>query len=230
VARYRKTPKDRVGRSTISQDIESKVINTMPDYADIVAQAEPTIYDYLEALSNAQKKGIAQILRKNGFSIQTITDVDTVLGDPTNFVFQGTDLKNPNAFINAINRQLIGKEGGADTGVSVSVTKYGKEQIDNWVNNWLTENAGMGLAAISEDQAKYIRKAVKDYAAKESVTEVAKDKKGRTVTTYKPGVSEAGIQDTIKRAVTELFPKEVERNKVFEFNNILNKTLGTGSI
>lgn len=230
MARYRQGSNDRVGRSTISKNIESKVSSTLPDYSDIVAQAAPTIYDYLESLSVPQKKGIAQLLRKSGFSIQTLTDVDTVLGDTTNFVFQTTDLTNPNRFIAAINNQLIGKEPGADEGVSVSVTKYGKEQVDTWVDKWLIDNAGMGLGALNQEQAKALRKAVKDYAARESVTEVKTDKKGRRVTTYRPGVSEAGIEETLKKTATELFPQEIERNKAFEFSNILSKALGTRDI
>jgi hypothetical protein len=202
----------------------------LPDYADIVATAAPTIFDFLESLSTPVKKGIAQVLRKGGFSIQTLTDVDTVLGDVTNFTFETTDLTDPKTFINAINSQLIGKEPAADEGVSVSVTKYGKEQVDTWIDKWIVDNAGMGLAALNQEQAKMLRKAVKDYAAKESVTEVKTDKKGRRVTTYRPGVSEAGIQETIKKTATELFPQEIERNKAFEFSNILSKTLGTRDI
>jgi len=202
----------------------------MPDMVDIVAQAEPTIYDYLESLSVPQKKGIAQILRKGGFSIQTLTDVDVVLADAVNFVFESTDFTSPNKFIAAINNQLIGKEPAADEGVSVSVTKYGKEQVDSWVDKWLVDNAGMGLGALNPEEAKALRKAVKDYAAAESVTEVKTDKKGRRVTTYRPGVSEAGIQEKIKETATELFPQEIERNKAFEFSNILSKALGTRDI
>lgn len=228
MARHRKGP--RVGPSTISKNIESKISATLQDYADIVANAEPTIYDYLESLSVPQKKGIAQILRKGGFSIQTIADVDTILGDVTNFTFQTTDFTNPNRFIAAINNQLIGKEPAADEGVSVSVTKYGKEQVDAWVDKWLIDNAGMGLGALNQEQAKALRKAVKDYAARESVTEVKTDKKGRRVTTYRPGVSEAGIEQTLKKTATELFPQEIERNKAFEFSNILSKALGTRDI
>lgn len=228
MARHRKGP--RVGPNSISQNIENKISSTLPDYSDIVANAEPTIYDYLESLSAPQKKGIAQILRKGGFSIQTLTDVDTVLGDVTNFTFQTTDFTNPNRFIAAINSQLIGKEPAADEGVSVSVTKYGKEQVDTWVDKWLIDNAGMGLGALNQEQAKALRKAVKDYAARESVTEVKTDKKGRKVTTYRPGVSEAGIQETLKKTATELFPQEIERNKAFEFSNILSKALGTRDI
>lgn len=118
------------------------------------------------------------------------------------------------------------KSGGS---TSVSVTKYGKEQIDSWVDNWLTEEAGMGIGAITPEQAKYIRKAVRDYASKGSISQVTRDAQGRSVTTTTP-ISEAGIREAIKKAASELFPKEIERNKVFEFNNILSQTLGTGSI
>ena len=232
MARYRKTGDgdDRVKSNSLSSVIESKINQQLPDYADIVRDAAPTVYEFLKSVGKENQKRIGDFLKKRKFPVKTIKDVFNALEDVDTFTFTPEDLTNVDTFISAIDNQLVGVGAGEEDGVSISVTKYGKPQVDAWVDKWLIDNAGMGLGALNQEQAKALRKAVKDYAARESVTEVKTDKKGRRVTTYRPGVSEAGIQETLKKTATELFPQEIERNKAFEFSNILSKALGTRDI
>lgn len=248
MARYRKTSNDRVGRdisptptptptptaitrtkNNISSAIDSKVSSTMPEYADL--NVDVTIDDFIAKLSDTQKRAIAELLRKARFSINTLKDVDTILADVTNFSFDDTDLRSFNKFVNSLSSQLVFK-GTAAGGPreSVSITKYGPEQIDSWVDDWLVKKAGRTLESLNDEQAKLLRRAVKDYASGESVTTVTKDKKGRAVTTYRPAVSEAGIEQTLEEAGGEMFASEMERRQAFEFGDILSKTLGIGSI
>lgn len=250
MARYRKTSNtdDRVGRNatptpspaprptpggrtknSISESIDSKLSSVMPDYSDI--SVDITTDDFIGRLNDAQKRAIAQLLRQARFSVNTLKDVDAILGDVTNFTFQDSDLQSFNRFVTALDNQLVYKaSAGAGPRESVSVTRYGREQIDSWVDNWLTDNVGRGLESLPAEQAKLLRKAVKDYASGESVTTVSRDKKGRAVTTYRPAVSEAGIEKTLETAAEDMFAPEMERRKAFEFSDILSKTLGIGSI
>lgn len=249
MARYRNTANtnDRVGRgatnptptptptltsntkNAISSAIDSKLSSVMPDYADV--NVDITVDDFIGRLNDTQKRAIAELLRKARFSINTIKDVDAILGDVTNFTFQDNDLQSFGKFVSALNSQLVFKPGaGTGPRESVSITKYGPEQIDSWVDNWLTKNVGRELESLSPDQAKLLRRAVRDYASGESVTTVTKDKKGRAVTTYRPAVSEAGIEQALETAAGETFAPEMERRQAFEFSDILSKTLGIGSI
>jgi hypothetical protein len=241
MARYRKTSNERVGRnvpvpsptpsptgkasSDIFSTINSRINNSMPDFADI--NTDVTIDEYLDSLSNTQLKVIGEMLRKARYTIKKVDDIKNFISQD----FPGLALGSFNQFVTSLNEELVYKPS-ASTGPkeSLSVTKYGPEQIDSWVDNWLTEEAGRGLKSITPDQAKVLRKAVKDYASGASVTTVTRDKKGRPVTTYQPAVTEAGIQETLQEAGQELFADEMERRKAFEFKDILNKTLGVGSI
>ena len=250
MARYRNTSNmdDRVGRgatmgptpaptpspstrtrNSISSSIDSKISSVLPDYSDI--SVDITVDDFIGRMNDTQKRAIAQLLRNARFSINTLKDVDAILGDVTNFTFQDSDLQSFNKFVSALDSQLVYKaSAAAGPRESVSVTKYGREQIDSWVDDWVTKNVGRGLASLPAEQAKLLRKAVKDYASGESVTTVTRDKKGRAVTTYRPAVTEAGIEKTLETASAEMFAPEMERRKAFEFSDILSKTLGIGSI
>lgn len=249
MTRYRKTSSadDRVGRNitpvatptptptlsksiqnAISSSIDSRVSATLPEYSDL--GVDINIDDFISGLSDTQRRTLAGLLRKS-FSIDTLKDVDTILADAAKFTFNDEDFMSFNKFITAVNNQLVYKKGkGTGPSESISITKYGPEQIDAWVDNWLTGEVGRTLESVTPEQAKLLRRAVRDYASSESVTKVTKDKKGRAVTTYSPGVSEAGIQEALKTTAEAEFGPEMERRQAFEFSDLLSKTLGIGSI
>lgn len=251
MARYRQTSneKSRVGRdiepsptptpspgaskkNSLDARINSMVgATSLAPYLDAVQQVDVTIDDFLDQLNSTQLKAIGELLRKGRYSVKNIEDVKTILSDAETHKlrFEDADLRNVGTLVAALNNQLIFKSEGPKE--SVSVTQYGPEQVDSWVDNWLTKEAGRTLESLSPDVAKTLRKAVKDYATGQSVTTVTKDAQGRPVTTYKPAMSEAGIAQTLEdvAGTTELY-KDVERRKAFEFGDILNKTLGIGQI
>lgn len=248
MTRYRKTSStdDRVGRNltpvatptptptlsksvqnAISSAIDSKVSATLPEYSDL--GVDINIDDFISGLSDTQKRTLAELLRKS-FSIDTLKDVDMIISDAAKFTFNDEDFMSFNKFITAVNNQLVYKPSSTGPKESISITKYGPEQIDAWVDNWLTGEVGRTLESVTPEQAKLLRRAVRDYASSESVTKVTKDKKGRAVTTYSPGVSEAGIQEALKTTAEAEFGPEMERRQAFEFGDLLSKTLGIGSI
>jgi hypothetical protein len=214
-------------QNAISSSIDSKVFATLPEYADLAVDIN--IDDFISGLSDTQRRTLAELLRKS-FSIDTLKDVDTIIADAAKFTFNDEDFMSFNKFITAVNNQLVYKPSSTGPKESVSITKYGPEQIDSWVDNWLTGEVGRTLESVTPEQAKLLRRAVKDYASSESVTKVTKDKKGRAVTTYSPGVSEAGIQEALKTTAETEFGPEMERRQAFEFGDLLSKTLGIGSI
>lgn len=184
-----------------------------------------TVDDAIAALTLAQKKQIGAILNKAGFTVRTPAEVDYVLAASfPNLVFRDfPDL------LRQVKENLIGK--GADTGPSttMAITQYGKEQIDNWLDEGLKKKFGRGLESLDDAEMKTLRKAVKEYVSTPSVT-TTKKVGGKTITTTKPGVTTAGIEEAIETAGMPMFADEAERRKAFEFGNLLNKTLGIGSI
>lgn len=241
MARYRQT--GRVGRGTatptptptptpsttkapnVFSTINSRITSSLPDIGDITPDI--TIDEYLESLSATQKRIIAEMLRKARYTIKKLDDVDTIISSE----FGGLELGSFNKFISSLDSQLVYKPGkAAGPSESISITQYGPEQIDAWVDDWLTKKVGRTLESVDTTQADLLREAVKDYASSESITKVTKDKKGRPVTTYKPGMSQAGIAQTLETAAGEAFAPEMERRQAFEFSDILSKTLGIGGI
>jgi len=205
--------------------INSRIKSTLPDIGDIAVDL--TIDEFLDTLKETQRRVIGDMLRRAGISINKLEDIDSYISQN----FSGLPVGSFNQFVTALDSQLVYKKGkGTGPSESISITEYGPEQIDAWVDNWLTGEVGRTLESVTPEQAKLLRRAVRDYASSESVTKVTRDKKGRAVTTYSPGVSEAGIQEALKTTAEAEFGPEMERRQAFEFGDLLSKTLGIGSI
>ena len=205
--------------------INSRIQTTLPEVGDIALDL--TIDEFLDTLKETQRRVVGEMLRKAGYGIKKLEDIDNFISTE----FSGLPVGSFSQFVTALDSQLVYKKGkGTGPSESVSITKYGPEQIDSWVDNWLTGEVGRTLESVTPEQAKLLRRAVRDYASSESVTKVTKDKKGRAVTTYSPGVSEAGIQEALKTTAETEFGPEMERRQAFEFGDLLSKTLGIGSI
>lgn len=205
--------------------INSRIQTTLPEVGDIAVDL--TIDEFLDTLKETQRRVVGEMLRKAGYSVKKLEDIDNWISTE----FSGLPVGSFSQFVTALDSQLVYKKGkGTGPSESVSITKYGPEQIDSWVDNWLTGEVGRTLESVTPEQAKLLRRAVKDYASSESVTKVTRDEKGRAVTTYSPGVSEAGIEEALKTTAETEFGPEMERRQAFEFGDLLSKTLGIGSI
>ncbi len=205
--------------------INSRIQSTLPEVGDIAVDLN--IDEFLDTLKETQRRVLGEMLRKAGIGINKLEDIDNYISQN----FSGLPVGSFNQFVTALDSQLVYKKGrGTGPSESVSITKYGPEQIDAWVDSWLTGEVGRTLESVTPEQAKLLRRAVRDYASSESVTKVTKDKKGRAVTTYSPGVSEAGVQEALKTTAEDVFAPEMERRQAFEFSDLLSKTLGIGSI
>ena len=217
------TPAPALG--SIFGTINSRIKSTLPD---VDVTVDITIDEFLDTLKETQRRVIGDMLRRAGYGIKKLEDIDTAISED----FSGLPVGSFNQFLTALDSQLVYKKGRGTGGPSesVSITKYGPEQVDAWVDNWLTSEVGRTLESVTPEQAKLLRKAVKAYATGESVTKVSRDEKGRAVTEYTPAVSEAGIQETLKTTAQDVFAPEMERRQAFEFGELLSKTLGIGSI
>lgn len=205
--------------------INSRIQSTLPEVGDIAVDLN--IDEFLDTLKETQRRVLGEMLRKAGIGINKLEDIDNYISQN----FSGLPVGSFNQFVTALDSQLVYKKGrGTGPSESVSITKYGPEQIDAWVDSWLTGEVGRTLESVTPEQAKLLRRAVRDYASSESVTKVTKDKKGRAVTTYSPGVSEAGVQEALKTTAEDVFAPEMERRQAFEFSDLLSKSLGIGSI
>jgi hypothetical protein len=211
------------GQSTFIKNINDRLNST--GLGGITNMVNVTVNDAVASLTNAQKKQIGAILDKAGFTVRTPAEVDYVLATSfPNLVFRDfPDL------LRQVKENLIGKAADTGPSTSMAITEYGKEQIDNWLDEGLKKKFGRGLGSLDDAEMKTLRKAVEDYVKTPSVT-TTKKVDGKTVTTTKPGVTTAGIEQAIETAGMPMFADEAERRKAFEFSNIINKTLGVGSI
>lgn len=184
-----------------------------------------TVDDAIAALTIAQKKQIGALLDKAGFTVRTPAEVDATLAT----YFPNLVYRDFPDLLRQIKENLIGSATETGPSTSMAITEYGKEQIDNWLDEGLKKKFGRGLGSLDDAEMKTLRKAVEDYVKTPSVTTVKKVD-GKTLTTTKPGVTTAGIEQAIETAGMPMFADEAERRKAFEWSSIVNKTLGIGSI
>lgn len=185
------------------------------------------IADAIASLTIPQKKQIGAILDKSGFTVRTPAEVDAVLAQS----FPNLSWIDFPDLLRQIKDNLVTQPkdtGGPKT--SVSITQYGPEQIDEWINAGVQKKFGRTLESLTDVELSTLRKAVKDYSMKGQVSTVTTDKKGRRVTTTTPGPTTAGIQEVVAETGAPMFLGEAERRQAFEFSDIVNKALGVGSI
>lgn len=220
-----------VGTSTTTSKTTGGLTKSINDrltsvgYTGVVSSVNVNVDEAIAALSNAQKRQIAAILDKAGFTVRSATEVDVVLAS----AFPNLEWTDFPDLLGQIKNQIIVQPDKTRV-PSVNITEYGKEQIDSWIDEGLQKKFGRGIGSLSDEEKKTLRKAVKDYSLSESVTTVTTDKKGRTVTKTKPGVTTVGVEQALETAAMPMFADEAERRKAFEFSQIINKSLGIGSI
>lgn len=212
-----------VNTGGLPKNINDRLISA--GYTGVVSNVDVNIDEAIASLTNAQKKQIAAVLDKAGFNIRSTGEIDYILTTS----FPGLRWSDFPDLLGQIKKQIIIKPD-EESVPSVSITKYGKEQIDSWIDEGLQKKFGRGVKSLTPDELSTLRKAVRDYSASESVTTVTTDAKGRKVTTTKPGVSTTGVEQAVETAAMPMFADEAERRKAFEFGSIINKALGVGSI
>lgn len=213
------------GQSVLIKNINDRL--NVSGLGTITSTVNVTVDDAIAALTSAQKKQIGAILDKAGFTVRTPAEVDAVLAT----YFPGLTWKDYPDLLRQVKDNLITKP--TDTGgpkTSISITQYGPEQIDEWINAGVQKKFGRTIESLTDQELSTLRKAVKDYSMKGAVTTTTKDKKGRSVTTTTPGPSTAGIQGVVAETGAPMFLGEEQRRQAFEFSDILNKALGVGSI
>lgn len=212
-------PRQNVFTKNINDRLNTTNLGVVANMVDV------TVNEAIASLTLAQKKQIAALLDKAGFTVRTPAEVDTQIA----YILPNVVYRDFPDLLRQIKENLI--VSAADTGpsTSMSITQYGKEQIDSWLDEGLQKKFGRGLGSLNEAEMKTLRKAVEDYVKTPSVT-TTKKVGGKTVTTTKPGVTTAGIEQAIETAGMPMFADEAERRKAFEFGTLLNKSLGIGSI
>lgn len=219
------TPSAPVGNPFL-KNINDRLAAMGPGISAVTSLVNVTVNEAIANLTIAQKKKLAQILDKAGYTVRTPAEVDMVLATSfPNLVYRDfPDL------LSQVQRNLLITEPDGGPKTSMAITQYGKEQIDSWINEGLTNKFGRTLESLDADELKVLRKAVRDYADTPSVTTVTKDAKGRSITKTKPGVTTEGVAQAVESAAMPMFADEAERRQAFEFSTILNKTLGIGAI
>jgi hypothetical protein len=194
-------------------------------YTGVTSNVNITVDEAIASLSTKQKRQIATVLDKAGFTVRSIGEVDGILS----IAFPNLTWSDFPDLLGQIKSQVVVKPEAGNV-PSVTITKYGKEQIDNWIDDGLQKTFGRGIKSLTPDELKTLRKAVRDYSSAEAVTTVTTDKKGRRVSTVVPGPTVTGIEQAVETAGMPMFADEAERRKAFEFSNIMSKALGVGSI
>ena len=211
--------------NSVINQINARLNATMPDIADIYSSMDVSINDVLSNLTSAQKKTIGSLLDKAGFTVRTPQDVDNVIAT----YFANIKPKNYADLLNQVNESLYNfgkKTTGPST--SLSITDYGQDQIDNWIDDGLRKKFGRGIQSLNEQELSTLRKAVSDYASAPAISTVSKDAMGRTVTKTTPGATTAGVQNVVTQTGMGMFGQEGERRKAFEFMNEVQKIMSGG--
>lgn len=217
------TPSISPTGDTLTSRIGARLSATMPEYRDVVSP-DFTVNDVLSQLTKTQKKTIAAILDKAGFTIRTPEDVDTVIAQ----AFSGIKPKSYADLLNQINENLytFGKTTGPST--SLSITDYGQDQIDKWIDDGLRKKFGRSIQSLNDQELTTLRKAVSDYASTPAISTVTKDALGRSVTKTQPGATTTGVENVVTQTGMGMFGQEGERRKAFEFMNELQKIMSGG--
>jgi len=110
--------------------------------------------------------------------------------------------------------------------VSKTVTEYGPQQIQGWINEGLLKDAGRTYDSLSDAEKEIFNAAVAEYAQASTTTTTTRNKAGQVVTTIQPGVSpEATIKEKVAEVGQAVLAPDFERQQRFDFQNWLSQNV-----
>lgn len=170
--------------------------------------------EFISGLSAAQKKSLASLMRKAGFTIRTLDNVDTEISEN----FTDLDTSSFNKFYKSLAAQLIPKEGkGAREYVPrVDVYNVPDTELESDIDE--ASLSALGAILTPEEKAKFlpIQKAL---MAKGTRTTQRLTKKGELRTEQTPGFTREMGKEAVEEAIIAApeYKADVERKQRVDF-------------
>jgi hypothetical protein len=194
-------------RITSTSGLESFDVNTVPDLATD---------DFISALSDAQRRTLASLLRKAGFTIRTLANVDTEIASMENFA--DLDTSSFGKFYKSLASQLIPKESRASNKYAPRVDIYNVPDTELEADTDEASLETIGAILSPEEKAKFlpIQKALMQKGTR---TEYRKGPKGAIITEQTPRFTRQMGKEAVAEAIEKApeYKADVERKERVDF-------------
>jgi len=193
-------------RITSTSGLENFDVNTVPDLSTD---------EFISALSDAQRRTLASLLRKAGFTgIRTLDNVDTEIVEN----FTDLDTASFSKFYKSLASQLIPKESRASNKYAPRVDIYNVPDTELEADIDEASLAELGAILSPEEKAKFlpIQKAL---MRKGTRTEYSKGPKGAIITEQTPGFTRQMGKEAVAEAIEKApeYKADVERKERVDF-------------
>lgn len=193
-------------RITSTAGLDDFDVNTVPDLSTD---------DFISDLSAAQKRTLASLLRKAGFTgIRTLEDVDEEISSR----FSDLDTTNFNKFYKSLASQLIGKESKAGDKYTPRIDIYNVPDTELEADIDEASLAEIGAILSAEEKAKFLP-IQKRLMSKGARTEYSRGPKGEIVTEQTPGFTRQMGIEAVGEAIEKApeYKADVERKDRVDF-------------
>jgi len=208
-----------LGRGTASNttiDAINSWITSTKGFQDFNVNTVPDVQtdEFISGLSGAQKRTLASLMRKAGFTIRTVENVETEISEN----FTDLDTSSFSKFYKSLAAQLIPKEGKGPKEYVPRIDVYNVP--DTELESDIDEASLSALGAIltPEEKAKFlpIQKAL---MAKGSRTTQSLTKKGELRTETTPGFTREMGKEAVEEAIIAApeYKADVERKQRVDF-------------
>jgi len=208
-----------VAGNTYVDTINSRITSTsgLEDF-DTYTVAGLDTDEFISALSDAQRRTLASLLRKSGFTIRTLANVDTEIASMENFA--DLDTSSFGKFYKSLASQLIPKESRASASNKYAprVDIYNVPDTELEADIDEASLAEIGEILSSEEKAKFlpIQKALMQKGTR---TEYSKGPKGAIITEQTPGFTRQMGKEAVAEAIEKApeYKADVERKERVDF-------------
>lgn len=195
--------------------INSRITSTKGlDDFDVTTVPDLSTDDFISGLSSAQKKTLASLLRKAGFTIRTLDNVDTEIAEN----FSDLDTTNFSKFYKSLASQLVAKESAAGSKYTPRIDIYNVPDTELEADIDEASLAEIGAILSAEEKAKFLP-IQKRLMAKGTRTEYSKGPKGEIVTEQTPGFTRQMGIEAVGEAIEKApeYKADVERKDRVDF-------------
>lgn len=194
-------------RITSTAGLDDFDVNTVPDLATD---------DFISGLSAAQKRTLASLLRKAGFTIRTLDNVDAEISEN----FSDLDTTSFNRFYKSLASQLVAKESRAGAGDKYTprIDIYNVPDTELEADIDEASLAEIGAILSAEEKAKFLP-IQKRLMSKGTRTQYSRGPKGEIVTEQTPGFTRQMGIEAVGEAIEKApeYKADVERKDRVDF-------------
>lgn len=195
--------------------INSRITSTKGlDDFDVNTVSDLSTDDFISDLSATQKRTLASLLRKAGFTIRTLDNVDTEISEN----FSDLDTTSFNKFYKSLASQLVAKESKAGDKYTPRIDIYNVPDTELEADIDEASLAEIGAILSAEEKAKFLP-IQKRLMSKGARTEYSRGPKGEIVTEQTPGFTRQMGIEAVGEAIEKApeYKADVERKDRVDF-------------